>query len=813
MKSVCIIFQVHQPIRLRPYSFFELGRSHHYYNQALNEQILQRVAERCYLPMNQLLLDEIRHYGKDFRVSFSISGVALEQFRRYTPQVIDSFQRLAETDCVEFLGNPYAHSLAALYSPAEFTEQVEMQQRQLASTFGQHAVSFCNTDLLCTRELGSRIAGGSEEYYWYTTSTGGTSVGTGSSYSTPSISATTTFYVTLKDIPSGCESYPRTPVIASIYTAPTIDVHPVSESADAGSTTSFSVEASGINLSYQWQVNPGTGWVNITSAGTAPVYAGWTSSTLVLSGVQLSNNTYQYRCNVTGICGFTTSSNAAILTVSNLIETYLHPSTGYPGIRIGTCMVATCDGNYYDDGGASAGYATNITNINRTFCPNAPYKAVRATINNLDVAYTSVNCNDLLYVYNGPNESSSYLWVGCGTSGTAIYTAAGAYNSGIITSTHQSGCLTFAFSSGTTNASGSWDGWNISLSCVDFPGGPSGTANTDCINSTPICSDISASSYTYGPGITSDACTGCVTSEFFVEWYRIRMATGGTIQLEIVPNGVSDLDFALYKTNNCGALGDPVRCSYAARTSPGKTGMKIGPSDVSEDVYGDQWVMEVNASAGESFYLMINEWNKPNPNQYTLNWTLTNGASFDCSIVLPVSMLDFYAERQGNEVLVNWVTASESNNDFFTLERSEDGEHFQALGMIDGAGNSNKVISYSFTDHFPIIGTAYYRIKQTDFDGKFEYTHPVAVNFSDVEAEFGQLSLFPNPAENYISVQSDRFLVDKPFMIFNPLGACVLKGELNSTYTRIQLDQIKSNGLYLLVVDGFERQKFYITGR
>ncbi len=158
MKSVCIIFQVHQPIRLRPYSFFELGRSHHYYNQALNEQILQRVAERCYLPMNQLLLDEIRHYGKDFRVSFSISGVALEQFRRYTPQVIDSFQRLAETDCVEFLGNPYAHSLAALYSPAEFTEQVEMQQRQLASTFGQHAVSFCNTDLLCTRELGSRIA-------------------------------------------------------------------------------------------------------------------------------------------------------------------------------------------------------------------------------------------------------------------------------------------------------------------------------------------------------------------------------------------------------------------------------------------------------------------------------------------------------------------------------------------------------------------------------------------------------------------------------------------------------------------------------
>ncbi len=655
-----------------------------------------------------------------------------------------------------------------------------------------------------------------EDYLWYDAVLGGSLIQNGgASYTTPSIAATTTYYVTrYNTVSPNCESYPRIPVQAIIYTAPTVTSQPVNDNTNVGGGATFSVVAAGISLSYQWQVstNGGSTWSDITTAGTLPTYSGWTTSTLILSGVAVANNNYQYRCVVTGICSLSTNSNAGILTVNSTL-TYLHPTTGIQSTYAGACMEATCSGNYYDNGGAASPYSTNINSIYRTFCPNSPLQAIRATVVSLDVAFTSGNCNDILFVRNGPNQAAPIIWAGCGTSPT-IYTAGGAYSGGVFTSTSQSGCLTFTFSSGTTNtgAPPPWDGWNITLSCVAFAGGPSGTANNDCINSTAICSDISASSFTYGPGITSDACTGCVTSENFTEWYRISIATGGTLELEIVPNGVSDLDFALYQASNCGSLGDPIRCSYAARTSPGKTGMVQSASvvDNSEDVNGDQWVQEVNVTAGQTYFLMINEWNKPNPNQYTLNWTLTNGASFDCSILLPVSMLDFYAYKDGDAVDVKWVTSSEKNNDYFTIERAEDAINFRIIGTIDGAGNSNSVKKYSLTDFDPVHGTGYYRIKQTDYDGKSAYTNIIAVNFENNQELVTNIDIFPNPTSEYLNISSDRFFIDEPFEIYNPIGNCVMKGILNGTLSRVSLNNL-DNGVYLFCVKGAERKKFLIV--
>ena len=102
-KSVCLYFQVHQPTRLRLYRFFDIGKDSHYYDDYTDRTILHRIAQRCYLPMNQLLLDLIKQYGKDFKVSFSITGSALEQFDRYEPEVVRSFKELADTGQVEFL--------------------------------------------------------------------------------------------------------------------------------------------------------------------------------------------------------------------------------------------------------------------------------------------------------------------------------------------------------------------------------------------------------------------------------------------------------------------------------------------------------------------------------------------------------------------------------------------------------------------------------------------------------------------------------------------------------------------------------------
>ncbi len=124
-KSICLYFQVHQPTRLRTYRFFDIGKDSHYYDDFTNRTILKRVAQKCYLPMNELLLEAIGKSKGKLKLAFSISGSALEQFDRYAPEVLDSFRKLAATGKVEFLCETYYHSLASLASPTEFAHQVE----------------------------------------------------------------------------------------------------------------------------------------------------------------------------------------------------------------------------------------------------------------------------------------------------------------------------------------------------------------------------------------------------------------------------------------------------------------------------------------------------------------------------------------------------------------------------------------------------------------------------------------------------------------------------------------------------------------
>ncbi len=156
-KSICLYFQVHQPNRLRLYRFFDIGKDSHYYDDFANRTILRRVAQRCYLPANELLLDLINTYKGQFKVAFSISGSVLEQFDRYAPEVIDSFRKLAGTGCVEFLAETYYHSLASVASPAEFRRQVEKHKATIEHYFGVTPKSFRNTELVYSDEIGSMV--------------------------------------------------------------------------------------------------------------------------------------------------------------------------------------------------------------------------------------------------------------------------------------------------------------------------------------------------------------------------------------------------------------------------------------------------------------------------------------------------------------------------------------------------------------------------------------------------------------------------------------------------------------------------------
>lgn len=158
MKAICFYFQVHQPSRLRQYRFFDIGKNHSYFDDFTNETILRKVAERCYLPANQLMLDLIQRYGDQFKVSYSLSGTVMTQFQQYVPEVIDSFRRLAETGSVEFLAETYAHSLSSLKSKDEFQRQVRSQVAMVEELFGMTPTVFRNTELIYSDEISDMVA-------------------------------------------------------------------------------------------------------------------------------------------------------------------------------------------------------------------------------------------------------------------------------------------------------------------------------------------------------------------------------------------------------------------------------------------------------------------------------------------------------------------------------------------------------------------------------------------------------------------------------------------------------------------------------
>lgn len=153
MVSVCFYFQVHQPYRLRRYSVFDIGRNNNYFDEKKNEEVLKKVVAKCYSPTNRLILELINKAKGRFKVSYSMTGVILEQFEEYCPEIIDSFKELVNTGCVELLDETYYHSLAFLYSKKEFKEQIRKHSNKIVELFKFRPKVFRNTELIYNNEL------------------------------------------------------------------------------------------------------------------------------------------------------------------------------------------------------------------------------------------------------------------------------------------------------------------------------------------------------------------------------------------------------------------------------------------------------------------------------------------------------------------------------------------------------------------------------------------------------------------------------------------------------------------------------------
>lgn len=161
MPKICFYFQVHQPFRVKKYRIFDIGTNTDYFdengdNNLNNAKIFHKVASKCYLPANKVMLELLNRYP-DFKISYSLSGVFIEQMEKYSPETLESFKRLVETGRVEILSETYYHSLSFLYSKEEFRSQVELHRKKVKEVFGVTPTVFRNTELIYSNEVAKEI--------------------------------------------------------------------------------------------------------------------------------------------------------------------------------------------------------------------------------------------------------------------------------------------------------------------------------------------------------------------------------------------------------------------------------------------------------------------------------------------------------------------------------------------------------------------------------------------------------------------------------------------------------------------------------
>jgi hypothetical protein len=200
----------------------------------------------------------------------------------------------------------------------------------------------------------------------------------------------------------------------------------------------------------------------------------------------------------------------------------------------------------------------------------------------------------------------------------------------------------------------------------------------------------------------------------------------------------------------------------------------------------DNWIAPISGQTNGNYFTTT-------PGLVTYGaWTLAAITS-----PLPIELLSFTAKANDENVFVNWITSSEINNDYFTVERSEDAEHFFPIGKISGAGNSTVELSYKLIDNEPLKGISYYRLKQTDFDGKYSYSQTVAVEFKGDRTTVVEIG--PNPAKDYLRIAS---LSDEDFTIsiYQLDGKLVMQETLSAKETSTLDVSGLSKGMYLVKI-------------
>jgi hypothetical protein len=478
-------------------------------------------------------------------------------------------------------------------------------------------------------------------------------------------------------------------------------------------------------------------------------------------------------------------------------QTFLHGTTGIQGERVTNCLVSTCSGTYLDNGGAGANYSNNITGgLYRVFCPNLPGNCVSATF----TSFRTEAGRDFLTVGNGATQNSPVFTNAPATVPFGRISGAPAVPF-TYTANNPSGCLTFRF---TSDGSITFSGWSATLTCVPCAtptNGPNTTDNNDCTRASELCSGVTYSSNSRGPGLVAEGCTGSTCpagGENHTNWYFFTVLTTGTLTFTIDPQtNTDDYDFSVYGPNvTCNSLGTPIRCSDSGNT--GNTGLNTTEIDNIENVLGNGFVNQMNVVAGEVYYMVVDEWLSNTGNGYDL--TFGGTATLDC-ILFPIKLNYFGAEYRKTEkdALITWGAESDFGNEYFIVEKSQDGISFDSIGLVDVIGTGR--YDYDFIDKYPSYdGLTYYRLKWLD-EQLYRYSDVTAIAVEDVIDQ--EIIVQPNPFMDFISVRSFGYYYgDCDVEIYNMSGQKVLEQNLQfGVANKLEIDTKNlSKGFYTVII-------------
>ncbi len=274
------------------------------------------------------------------------------------------------------------------------------------------------------------------------------------------------------------------------------------------------------------------------------------------------------------------------------------------------------------------------------------------------------------------------------------------------------------------------------------------------------------------------------TSAFTAQYYNANNANSAS-SIESPLTKVSNIEYWNLEPVTAGAVAD-VTLYFESTVASGIT----DPTDLRVAHWtGTTWEDLGNGANGANYVT-----SSIAPSSFS---PFTLGTINNVSNPLPVELILFDAVCDNNKVVLKWKTASELNNDKFLVERSNEAEEWSTIANIKGAGNSNTIKSYEFTDFEPNVNTTYYRLKQIDLDGEYSYSEVIISECIIVSSV--SINLYPNPAVTDVKLTVSESLIGSKYVISNNVGQNILFGKVEKEQSNINIHEL-SPGVYILMI-------------